>query len=347
MFLPTDHSKTRSALPVPCSFRALDWPVLASFWHPIAYASEVAERPVACRLLDVDLVAYRTATGITVARDRCAHRGTRLSLGWMESDLLVCPFHGLHYDGEGYCRRIPSLGRTDSRRTRRLRLETHRTVERYGLIWVCLAPEPCLPLPEWPRLEDEDLAQVVVPAGTWLTSAGRHVENFNDIAHLPWVHTDTFGGARDAPALDYEVERDGGMLRFEISYEERPDRIPGGGEGGLRQVRKSYELSLPFSTYLRVEEVARGRAFHFHDAACPVSADRTRVFQLIAHDYEELDEAFWLTDAQAVNEEDVPFVESQRPVEMPLDLREELHIPADKLSLEYRKALVSLGLGRP
>ena len=48
------------------------------------------------------------------------------------------------------------------------------------------------------------------------------------------------------------------------------------------------------------------------------------------------------------NEEDVAVVESQRPEAVPLDLRAEMHIPADRFSIRYRRDLVEVfGLGSP
>jgi vanillate O-demethylase monooxygenase subunit len=44
--------------------------------------------------------------------------------------------------------------------------------------------------------------------------------------------------------------------------------------------------------------------------------------------------------------EDRAIAESQRPEELPLDLSEEFHIRADRMSTAYRKRLVSLGLGK-
>ena len=43
--------------------------------------------------------------------------------------------------------------------------------------------------------------------------------------------------------------------------------------------------------------------------------------------------------------EDSPFVESQCPQDLPLDLHDEVHIPADLLSVRYRQKLKALGLG--
>jgi vanillate O-demethylase monooxygenase subunit len=44
--------------------------------------------------------------------------------------------------------------------------------------------------------------------------------------------------------------------------------------------------------------------------------------------------------------EDQEIVEAQCPEDLPIDLTEEVHIRADRTSIEYRKALGALGLGR-
>ena len=43
--------------------------------------------------------------------------------------------------------------------------------------------------------------------------------------------------------------------------------------------------------------------------------------------------------------EDRVMVEAQTPEELPLDLREEIHIPADRTSVAYRRLLKTMGLG--
>jgi vanillate O-demethylase monooxygenase subunit len=55
---------------------------------------------------------------------------------------------------------------------------------------------------------------------------------------------------------------------------------------------------------------------------------------------------FGAAEALVINDEDQPLVEGQRPPELPLDISEEISIPADRMSLEYRKGLVkTFGLG--
>jgi hypothetical protein len=45
--------------------------------------------------------------------------------------------------------------------------------------------------------------------------------------------------------------------------------------------------------------------------------------------------------------EDQAIVEQQHPENLPLDLHEKAHFPADRSSIAYRKGLAAMGLGRP
>jgi vanillate O-demethylase monooxygenase subunit len=81
-------------LPRDCTFLAEDWRILARHWYPIAPASSIDSKPTALVLLDLELVAWRTAGGICVARDLCPHRGVPLSMGAVEGEEIVCAYHG-------------------------------------------------------------------------------------------------------------------------------------------------------------------------------------------------------------------------------------------------------------
>src|SRR5688500_1183848 len=85
---------------------------LRHYWHPVALAAAVGDQPVATTLLDEQLVLFRTSEGVSACRDLCIHRGTPLSLGWVEDDGIVCAYHGWRYAADGRCVRIPSLPAT-------------------------------------------------------------------------------------------------------------------------------------------------------------------------------------------------------------------------------------------
>src|SRR6266702_1764400 len=71
----------------------LNEPVLLNDWDVVAYAPSLsADKPRAVRLLEEDLVLWRTSDKIHAWRDLCVHRGTRLSLGKIQGETLMCAY---------------------------------------------------------------------------------------------------------------------------------------------------------------------------------------------------------------------------------------------------------------
>ena len=71
-----------------------DLRALRACWHPVAYADEITREPAGLELLNEPLVAWRGTDGAPrVLADLCVHRGTALSLGRVEGDEIVCPYH--------------------------------------------------------------------------------------------------------------------------------------------------------------------------------------------------------------------------------------------------------------
>jgi phenylpropionate dioxygenase-like ring-hydroxylating dioxygenase large terminal subunit len=326
------------------TFTESDWRALARFWHPVAFSGAVRDKPVAARVLDENLVVFRTSEGITVARDLCLHRGARLSLGAMEGDQLVCGFHGFHYDRAGQCTRIPAHPGIVI--PSKLCLQTFACVERHGLVWVCLAGEAAAPLPDWPEIESGDYEIIPMDPVDWKASAGRHTENFNDVAHLSWVHTGTFGHRETPEIIRYPVEETDHRLSIVIPHANQHDRdITGVRPDRVSPVRYVQDLDLPFASRLLVDYF-EGRHLFFFDVAAPVSIDACRIFIHVGRNFGFEDPPKACIDYNlAVLAEDKPFVESQCPQDLPLDLHDEVHIPADLMSIRYRMKLKAIGLG--
>lgn len=89
------------ALPRNCTFDSRDWEILSRYWHPVAFAAEVADKPISVTLLDEPLVVFRSNGRLVSARDVCPHRGAPLSQGWVDNGNIVCPYHGLAYGSDG------------------------------------------------------------------------------------------------------------------------------------------------------------------------------------------------------------------------------------------------------
>ena len=333
-------------LPRNCTFPETDWRVLSRFWHPVAYTEELENaNPLATTLLDVDLVVYKSGDQYVVAHDLCIHRGSRISGGWIEGEEIVCPYHGFRYGANGRCTRVPA--QPQSAIPRKLCLQTFPVVNRYGVIWTCLAGEKAEnTIPEWPEFNRVDLRFFRLKPLQWQSSATRHVENFNDVAHLSWLHKDTFGNPDKPEIPNYEVIRTETGLQFAIDYE-RQSVENVGHDGQPEFAHLTYDLHLPFYTRLHIG-MPEGREYILLDMASPCSLRKTNVFFRMARNWDLDGPAEPTLETQyKILAEDQPMVEAQRPEEIPLDLTEEFHIRADLLSTYYRRALKQLGLGKP
>ena len=329
--------------PARCSYPESDWKVLASFWHPIAFSTEITSTPRKITLLDVDLVAVRVRDTLLVARDACPHRGTRMSLGTVRGERLVCAYHGVEYGRDGKAVHVPGAPK-GFRIPRKLCLDTYLAEERYGIVWTCLSGSPLAPLPEWPILEDPDVQKtklnVAINCG-----AGRHIENFCDTSHFPFTHRGTFG-CPDAPEIPrYTVEeREHGLFASIMTIQQ--DGSLSFDQPDYAEVLSDYTVSMPYCAEL-ILHFPRGDEF-IYDIVSPVSNGRCHVFMWKTRDHDMGEAADdWIQFQVDVNEEDRRMVEGERPSELPVNTHLEVHLPADRLSLSYRRMWSRYGLGGP
>jgi phenylpropionate dioxygenase-like ring-hydroxylating dioxygenase large terminal subunit len=336
----------RMVPPRDCTFAESDWLALAPFWYPVAFSHEVKEKPFATRLLDERLVAYRISDGTAiVARDLCLHRGAPLSAGSVEGDELVCKYHGLRYDKDGFCTCIPA--HPGAAIPPKLRLQTFPVRERYGLVWTRLLDNGEAPFPNFDEWDDSNFLQVLPDAVELNASAGRQVEGFLDVSHFAFVHVGTFGEINNPEVPNYPVELTPTGFRADYisSVSNCPVKLKHLNPPDFKW-RRLFETWLPFTAKLTVFFPNEGR-LHILNAAAPVSARKTRVFVPICRNF---DRDAPLQDTLDFNHqvfaEDKAIVEQQYPEDLPINLQDEVHIRADKSSITYRQCLARLGLGR-
>lgn len=332
-----------SEIPRNCTFTDNDWHVLASFWHPVAFATELGAEPKAVTLLDQPVVLYRTSDGISAAKDLCPHRGTRLSGGWTKDNNIVCPYHGISFDSKGKCTSIPSAGK-DAKIPSRLCIKTYLCEERYGVVWVCMKDQPLNPIPTFKEMGNPALQRVKMDA-TWNVAAGRHLENFADTAHFSWIHRGTFGDVDNPQVPSYKVEKTDTGLFYRVDTIQQDGSVFG-ADPVFADVPSEYAITYPFTTHLKLI-FPRGDEDIF-DMICPVSSQQSHIFMIKCRDH-DLDQPTdeWAGFQVAVNEEDRKFVESQYPQELPVDLSQEFHIASDAASVAYRRGWVDYGLKGP
>jgi vanillate O-demethylase monooxygenase subunit len=319
---------------------------LRHFWHPVILSSEVRDAPQRVVLFDELLVVARMGGNVRCFADLCAHRGAALSRGWLENDELRCAYHGWAYGPDGRCTAIPSrFGKVIPERAR---LRSFAAREAYGMVWVCLEPEPKFELPRCAYFDDPRYKVTMGPVYEWRSSAPRRVENFVDFAHFAWVHDGVLGSRNNPEVPEHEVWREGSELRFTRLVSEPVSGFTKVASNvvadGWVDVEYDYRLTLPLTVCFNRTSRPGGESYVLMMSASPTGPKLTRSFWMLCRNYalEENDEDF-LAFERLVLEQDQRVVESQRPEMLPFDLSAELHIRGvDKVSVEYRRWLIEL-----
>jgi phenylpropionate dioxygenase-like ring-hydroxylating dioxygenase large terminal subunit len=256
-------------------------PALRRGWFPVAHSSGLAT-PVQTSLLGVELVVFRAAGGqVRVASNQCPHRGAALSGGRVVEDGIECPYHGWTWDGAtGSCTRIPALG-PDGVIPPAARLTTYEVQERYGIVWTTLSREPVGEVPAFEQVDALDLETGWLCGPPWDVGCNicAAVENFRDVAHLPFVHRETMG------VLPHEVEPLNPVRKGFHAFLERAERSydadtsdPVWAETHTGATRISYHAIAPSAVSIVVSNTAHAgkRAVVF--AVAPTSLESSRWF---------------------------------------------------------------------
>jgi vanillate O-demethylase monooxygenase subunit len=154
------------------------FPALFAHWHPVARSRELGRKPIACRILDREIVLFRIENGrIGAMMNCCPHRGMRLSKGCVRAGRLVCPYHGWSFDPDGA---VASPGNPNIRLT----VPTLEAMDQYGLIWIKQRGSADA-LPEW-----ESDGYELVHSNSWHVNANVEVvlDNFTEVEHTATAH---------------------------------------------------------------------------------------------------------------------------------------------------------------
>ena len=315
----------------------LNDPVLLNDWHVVAYAPDLKEgKPMCVRLLEEELVLWRVGERIHAWRDLCLHRGTRLSLGKVENDCLICPYHGWTYNEEGQCIRFPAHPNQKPPATARAKVYQAR--EQYDWVWVTLG-NPSQDIPPFPQWDDPAFHKIHFGPYDFQASGPRAVENFLDVTHFPFVHQGLLGDPAYPEVNDYEVETTpDGVTANDISvWQPDPD---GSGEGA--RVTYTYKVVRPLTAYF--VKSSAGPRFAMYFTITPVTERHSIAWTYVARDYGDMSDEQTRQFEDMITLQDIPIVESQRPELLPLDLQAELHLRSDRTAIAYRKWLKELGL---
>ena len=184
---------------------------LMNAWYVAALSQELSADTLFDRtLLDIPVVLYRRADGTPIAMlDRCPHRFAPLSMGRLEQDSVICPYHGLRFDCTGTCNHNPHGPGTISPRAK---VPTYPVIERFGFIWIWLG--------------DADADESLLPHHPTLVSGHEHavaytymprdchyeliIDNVMDLSHVDHLHGEMITTRGQlSPQIPDVIEADG------------------------------------------------------------------------------------------------------------------------------------------
>lgn len=216
--------------------------------------------------------------------------------------------------------------------------------ERYGYAWTTLGA-PARDILAIPECDEPDRRLVKCGAVTVRASGLRIVENFLDLAHFPYVHTEILGSERNPEVRHYNAE-----IRRDVDEVWATDctffqpQASAAASGGV-MIDYIYRVASPFVVMLYKTCVS---AANRSDVIClfvqPMAEDLCRAHPVMFLIDDETPQASLIQFQQLIFLQDRIILENQRPRLLPLEPRAEIPTRADISSVAYRRWLKEKGL---
>ena len=184
---------------------------LRNHWYVAAWDHEITRSLTPRTVLGEKIVLYRREDGSTVAlADRCCHRKLPLSMGRLIGDRVECGYHGMTYDPDGRCVRIPGQERIPEK----ARVKSYPVHERWGWVFVWMGEaekaDPTL-LPEVPEFGAPGWGINRGPVMRIESHQAWVIDNLLDPSHTTFVHPTTLGVPEGAD-VPITVREEGGSI---------------------------------------------------------------------------------------------------------------------------------------
>jgi len=164
---------------------------LRRYWQPVFISSDLAELPVAIKILGEELVLFRDKSGqLGLVHKHCPHRQASLEFGICREKGIQCCYHGWHFDVDGTLIEVPGQPTATADIIKnKVRLGAYPTFEFKGLIFAYLGPIDEKPeFPIYDSLEFEDMEMVPYKAPfncNWL----QVLDAIVDPIHTAFLHS--------------------------------------------------------------------------------------------------------------------------------------------------------------
>jgi phenylpropionate dioxygenase-like ring-hydroxylating dioxygenase large terminal subunit len=164
-------------------------------WYVVGWSSEFDDELRSATILEENMVVFRNSKGTVVAmEDRCPHRFLPLSKGKRIGDDIQCGYHGMTFNCEGKCVRIPGQENLPTSAY----VVTYPICEKNEIVWIWMGEaekanlDDVFDMPEFKDPKwDAHQGEALHLKAHYLNVA----ENLVDPAHVSFVHPTTLGNA--------------------------------------------------------------------------------------------------------------------------------------------------------
>ncbi|WP_136661563.1 aromatic ring-hydroxylating dioxygenase subunit alpha [Nitratireductor sp. XY-223] len=281
-------------------------PVVLDLWHAIASADEAVDGAISTTVLLEDPVAFtRSETGDPVVWTYPART---------EPELPADPADHL-----------PVL-------------------ERYGYVWTSFGTPPpdLFPIPEYGEKDRRNIHAATFGVNV---SAPRAIENFLDMGHFPYVHTDILGAEPHTEVREYEVEISEERDEIVATNCKFFQPMAAAASSGGTDVDYIYRVPHPYCSVLyKSSPLDESRFDVIAVFVQPVDQEHVRAHMMLTLLDETSEDTAIRLFQQTIFGQDKPILENQYPKRLPLDPRAETPIRADKSAIAYRRWLTKKGI---
>lgn len=198
-----------------------DTPLIKNCWYVLDWSADIKNELKNRMVLGQDLVYFRAKSGdVTALQNRCAHRCFPLHRSTLhDNDTIQCGYHGLTYDTEGKCVKIPSAV---NQSPGHISVQHYPVVDRSPMVWIWMGD---------PKKADV----AAIPEYDWVNEDGWGYgdgyyninanylalhENLMDITHFEFLHGSALGTPGQTEA-DVDVTVRGNTVdNYRISHGE-------------------------------------------------------------------------------------------------------------------------------
>ena len=283
--------------------------VILNQWHPLSASAEIPAGVVQQTLLLGETVSYATTDdGQTAA--------------WRSCDTLPA---GSRFDPASIPDPLPVL-------------------TEFLYLWTCLGSPPAK-LFEIPEFHEPDRRNLCAGTLGVHVSAPRAIENFLDMGHFPFVHTDILGVEPHTEVVEYQVNIDSDtndIWATECLFFQ-PMAAATSLDGQMSEY--TYRVPHPYCVLLYKScPVEENRFDAIGLFVQPMTAEYVRANMVLSLIDAENTDSVIRRFQQTIFAQDKPILENQYPKRLPLDPRAETPIRADKVAIAYRRWLSDLGV---